>query len=256
VEFTIQCSGIGFAIEINFRNLENFNIGGLYNAIYTFAIAVLIILFIKKMIETYLAWSSGDPDNNPLNILIGFLKAMIIMITFGFIYTKFANVFYEFFYNLLQGMTGSKDIVTVEASNLAFNVFGAILYLVIAIQLALLYFQFITRGIEMFILRLGMPFASIGLLNSDGGAFKGYIKKFMTNAFTIIVQLLLMQLAIILMNKGKFVLSLSTSSIALRTPHMLQEFMSTAGGGSVSGKISTVTRVVNTFRGGIGKGKK
>ena len=256
MEFTIQCFGIGFAIEINFRNLENFNIGGLYNAIYTFAIAVLIILFIKKMIETYLAWSGGDPDNNPLNILIGFLKAMIIMITFGFIYTKFANVFYEFFYNLLQGMTGSKDIVTVESSNLAFNVFGAILYLIIAIQLCLLYFQFITRGIEMFILRMGIPFASIGLLNSDGGAFKGYIKKFMTNAFTIIVQLLLMQLAIILMNKGKFVLSLSTSAIALRTPHMLQEFMSTAGGGSVSGKVSTVTRVVNTIRGGIGKAKK
>lgn len=76
------CSGIGFAIEINFRNLENFNVGGLYNAIYTFAIAVLIVLFIKKMIETYLAWSSGDPDNNPLNILIGFLKAMIVMICF------------------------------------------------------------------------------------------------------------------------------------------------------------------------------
>lgn len=108
----------------------------------------------------------------------------------------------------------------------------------------------------MFILRLGIPFASIGLLNSDGGAFNGYIKKFMTNAFTVIVQLLLMQLAIILMNKGSFVLSLSASSIALRTPHMLQEFMQTAGGGSASSKLSTVTRVVNTFRGGIGKGKR
>lgn len=244
-----------FAIEINFRNLENFNIGGLYNVIYTFAISILIVLFIKKMIETYLAWSSGDPDSNPINILIGFLKAMIIMICFGFIYTQFANVFYDFFYRLLQGMTGSKDIVTVESNNLAFNVFGAILYLIIAVQLALLYFQFITRGIEMLILRLGIPFATIGLLNSDGGAFKGYIKKFMTNAFTIIVQLLLMQLSIILMNKGKFVLSLSTSAIALRTPHMLQEFMSTAGGGSLSGKLSTATRVINTFRGGIGKGK-
>lgn len=246
----------GFAIEINFRNLDNFSISGLYNAIYTFAIAILIILFIKKMIETYLAWSGGDPDNNPLNVLIGFLKAMIIMICFGFVYTQFANVFFDFFNSLIKGMTGSTNPVGVTSSNLAFNVFGAILYLIIAIQFALLYFQFITRGIEMFVLRLGVPFAAIGLLNSDGGAFKGYLKKFIANAFTIIVQLLLMQLAIILMNKGKFVLSLSTSAIAIRTPHMLQEFMSTAGGGSISGKVSTVTRVVNTFRGGIGKGKK
>ena len=51
-------------------------------------------------------------------------------------------------------MTGAREIVKASSSNMAFNVFGAILYLVIAIQLALLYFQFITRGIEMFILRL------------------------------------------------------------------------------------------------------
>ena len=88
-----------------------------------------------------------------------------------------------------------------------------------------------------------------------GGAFNGYIKKFISNAFTVIVQLTLMQLAIILLNKYHFVLALSTSMIALRTPHMLQEFMQSAGGGSASGKLATVTRVVNTFRGGITKGK-
>ena len=30
-----------FAIEINFRGLSNFSISGLYNAVYTFAIAIL-----------------------------------------------------------------------------------------------------------------------------------------------------------------------------------------------------------------------
>ena len=107
----------------------------------------------------------------------------------------------------------------------------------------------------MFILRLGIPFATIGLLNSDGGAFNGYIKKFISNAFTIIVQLMLMQFSIILLNKYHFVLALSTSTIALRTPHMLQEFMQKAGGGCTSGKIATATRIINTFRGGISKGK-
>ena len=34
----------GFAIEINFRNLDNFSISGLYNAIYTFAIAILALI--------------------------------------------------------------------------------------------------------------------------------------------------------------------------------------------------------------------
>ena len=102
---------------------------------------------------------------------------MIVMITFGFIYTQFVNIFYGIYNNLLMGMTGSLEPVVPEYKNLGLNVFGAFLYLIIAIQLTLLYFQFLTRGFEMLILRLGIPFASIGLLNANQGAFKGYIQK-------------------------------------------------------------------------------
>lgn len=155
---------------------------------------------------------------------------------------------------MLMGMTGSTNPVTPVYKNLGLNVFGAFLYLVIAVQLTLLYFQFLTRGIEMLILRLGIPFASIGLLNANQGAFKGYIQKFINNAFTIIVQLLLVQFAILLLNGGHFVLAFTSSSIALRTPAMLQEFMATSGSGSVSGKVNTISRVVTMFKTGVSKG--
>ncbi len=50
---------LAFAIEIAFRNIAtNFSISGLYNAIYVVAIAVLIMFFVKKMIETYMTWSN------------------------------------------------------------------------------------------------------------------------------------------------------------------------------------------------------
>jgi len=169
---------LAFAIEISFRDIStNFSISGLYNAIYVVAIALLIMFFVKKMIETYMTWTNGDPDENPLNVLIGFVKAMIVMICFGFIYTQFVNVFYGIYNNLLMGMTGSIDAVVPVYKNLGLNVFGAFLYLIIAVQLTLLYFQFLTRGFEMLILRLGIPFACIGLLNANQGAFKGYIQK-------------------------------------------------------------------------------
>lgn len=94
-----------------------------------------------------------------------------------------------------------------------------------------------------------------GLLNANQGAFKGYIQKFINNAFTIVIQLLLVQFAILLLNGGHFVLAFTTSSIALRTPAMLQEFMISSGGGSTSGKVNTVSRVVTMFRSGISKGR-
>lgn len=177
------------------------------------------------------------------------------MICFGFIYTQFVNIFYEIYTQLLMGMTGSTDPVVPVYKNLGLNVFGAFLYLIIAIQLVLLYFQFLTRGFEMLILRLGIPFASIGLLNANQGAFKGYIQKFINNAFTVIVQLLLVQFAILLLNGGHFVLAFTASSIALKTPQMLQEFMISAGTGSTSSKVNTFTRVVTMFKSGVSKGK-
>ena len=183
------------------------------------------------------------------------MKALIVMVCFGFIYTQFVNIFYGIYNNLLVGMTGSLDAVVPEYKNLGLNVFGAFLYLVIAVQLALLYFQFLTRGFEMLILRLGIPFACIGLLNANQGAFKGYIQKFINNAFTIIIQLLLVQFSILLLNGGHFVLAFTSSSIALRTPQMLQEFMISSGGGSTSGKVNTVSRVVTMFRSGVSKGR-
>lgn len=67
---------LAFAVEVGFRNISTtFNIAGLYNAIYIVAIAILIMLFVKKMIETYMMWSSGDPDENPLNVLIRLYKS-------------------------------------------------------------------------------------------------------------------------------------------------------------------------------------
>lgn len=48
-----------FAIEISFRDIAtNFSVSGLYNAIYIVAIAVLIMFFVKKMIETYMTWTN------------------------------------------------------------------------------------------------------------------------------------------------------------------------------------------------------
>ena len=180
---------------------------------------------------------------------------MIVMICFGFIYTQFVNIFYDIYTQLLVGMTGSSDPVVPVYKSLGLNVFGEFLYLIIAIQLVLLYFQFLTRGFEMLILRLGIPFASIGLLNANQGAFKGYIQKFINNAFTVLVQLLLVQFAILLLNGGHFVLAFTASSIALKTPQMLQEFMISAGTGSTSSKVNTFTRVVTMFRSGVSKGK-
>lgn len=64
-----------------------------------------------------------------------------------------------------------------------------------------------------------------------------------------------MQFAILLLNGGHFILAFTVSSIALKTPQMLSEFMVTSSSGGMQNKINTVTRVVTMFKSGISKGK-
>ena len=60
----------------------------------------------------------------------------------------------------------------------------------------------------MLVMRLGIPFASIGLLNSDEGVFPDYIRSFLMTAFTLIVQLALMNLSILKYTKVLLIKSL------------------------------------------------
>lgn len=227
-----------FAVETNFYDLVNtgvFNINSLYHAIYIFAIAILIMLFVKKMIETYFAWTNGDPDNSPFQVVIGFIEALIIMISFGFLYETFVNILFSFYTSITTSAFGSSSDLSSTLGNFTVstalvNTIGLFIYAIVAFQFVLIYFQNLSRGIEILILRFGIPFACIGLINADKGVFKGYIQQFVKVSFTVIVQLTLLRLAIVLLVNGNGILALATSSLAMKTPSLLAQFLTTYGG--------------------------
>lgn len=221
----------GLCVEIFFKDLGSFSVTGLYQAIYTFAIALLIMFFVKRMIEVYFAWSNGDPETSPLSVLLGFVKALIVMICFGFIYEVFVEIFVAMYNSFMTAGFGSASISTQEIYNINsqagvfLNAIGSLFYLVIAIYCLLIYFQNLGRGIEMLVLRFGVPFACIGFLNADGGVASGYFQKMIKVAFTIIVQILLLRLSISLLTKAHIIIALACVNIAYKTPNLLSEFM-------------------------------
>jgi len=53
-------------------------------------------------------------------------------------------------------------------------------------------------------MRMGIPFASIGFLNSDEGVFPEYIRNFLMTAFTLVTQLCMMNLSILVIINRSF----------------------------------------------------
>ena len=229
-----------FYIEAQFSNLSiDFN--GIYKTIYTWAIIILIIIFIKNMIQNYFLFKSGDDNNSPTHLLIGLFEAIIIMITFGWIYSFVINLGADFFHNLLQNSTSDYNVADLGA--IAKNgLFEAFLCIVFLVTILILIWQFIRRGIELLIMRCIIPFTCIGLLSSNGGSFSVIIKKFSQNLFTVILQLFLLYLALELAKGGHLIYAIAVSMVCTQTPQFLQDFLVSSAGLGIMAKASSVFR--------------
>ena len=103
----------------------------------------------------------------------------------------------------------------------------------------MLYFQFLMRGLEILILRIGVPLACIGLLDNDKGVFKTYINKFFQSTLAVVIQISLAKLGVGLMLNMHIFWGVACMVLAIKTPRFLQDFLVTTGGGG-GGVINNV----------------
>lgn len=236
-----------FHIERELSNLKladgsfiNFN--AIYQTIFNYAIYILVIVFIAKAIKIYFFMHDGDAEQNPIQLAIGMLKAVIVMICFKEIYDIFVGIVQEFLNNILNHLTiQGTNLAEILSNNMGGGIFTAVACLVLLIVWLILICQFIMKGIEILVMRLGIPFASIGLLNSDNGVFPEYIRDFLLTAFTLVVQLALLNLSILSLVNGHLIYGIAIAIVSVNTPMMLGKFMIKPSG-------SLINSVGNTAR--------
>lgn len=102
----------------------------------------------------------------------------------------------------------------------------------------------------MLILRIAIPFASIGLLNTDKGVFPMYMKKFLLNSFTLVVQLTLLHLSILIFANGHLIYGIAFAMMAVNTPNLLSEFMIRPQGNLINsaGNIARSVRALKFWK--------
>ena len=238
-----------FHIERELSNLKladgsfiNFN--KIYETIFSFAIYILIIVFISKAIKIYFMMREGDAEENPIQLMIGMIKAVIIMICFKEIYNIFVGIVQEFLNGILSNMTvQGTNLVEILTGNMGGGIFTAVACLVLLIVWLILICQFIMKGIEILVMRLGIPFASIGLLNSDNGVFTEYVRDFLLTAFTLVVQLGLLNLSILALVNGHLIYGIAIVIVSVNTPMMLGKFMIRPNGSLINSMGNTARSI-------------
>lgn len=232
----------------NILSVQVLNFESLKQIILSFALSIIILKFIKKGTSMYLSWMEGNADT-PIHLyILYFVRAIVMVITFPFLYDIFVNIFTDLSTQIINSLNVvsqenlTKNLATISSIGLATAVTGVIML----IMLILLYIQMLMRGVEMFVLKTAFPIFCVGLLDSDKGIFAPFIKKFFQNAFTIIIQIALAKIVILLLASSQVIIGIAVLLVALRTPKFLQEFMILSGNGSsgISNMIHTTSKII------------
>lgn len=237
-------------------------VDGIFDVTLGTGVSLIILKFLKKGFECYVLWTDGDADSKPILILTRFAQAIIIAICFPILYTFMAEVTEELTNEILNiiGADTNYDWLTWVNAILSLGLVNAIFGLIFIICYFILYFQFLMRGLEILILRIGMPFACVGLLDNDKGIFKPYMNKFFQSMFASIIQIGLCKLGIGLMlnigvNMNMF-WGIACLVLAIKTPRFLAEFLiPTTGGGFINniyhtGRLVGMAKSLITKKGG------
>lgn len=205
----------------------------LFKILFGFGVSLIVLKFLKKGFETYVLWTDGDADEEPISLLTNFFKAMAVAICFPTIYGWLGQIVEQMTNQLLaaMGAATSYDWAAWVSGISSLGLVTAIFGLVFIICYFILYFQFLMRGLEIMILRLGVPLACVGLLDNDRGVFKVYSQKFIQSTLAVVAQISLAKLGVGLMLNMHVFWGVACMILAIRTPKFLGDFLITTGGG-------------------------
>lgn len=228
----------------------------LFDILLGFGVSLIILKFLKKGFECYVLWTDGDPDTEPVYLVIRFIQAIAVAVCFPVMYGWLAEITQSLTDDLMAAISAGTGydwqawVNGISSLGLVTAIFG----LVFVICYFVLYFQFLMRGLEIMILRIGLPLACVGLLDSDKGIFKTYINKFFQTTFAVVVQICLCKLGVgMMMNVSimNIFWGIACIVLAIKTPRFLSEFMVPTGGGG-AGVINNMYHSVRLV--GMAKG--
>lgn len=234
-------------------------VNDVYLFIYRFACSLIVLKFLFRGFEIYILWRDGDADSSPQDMLIGTAQGIVVMVCFPYLYDIMAEVTVWFTDGVMGRFGLGVDTPfwpTMEGVQ-GLSLFIMILLVVYVVLSVVLYLKLIKRGFELLILRLGVPIACLGLVDSDMGLFKGYLQTFFKTMFTTVIQLTLMSFSVRVIANVSFssiVIGIAIIMTAFGAPSLMQHMLiSTGHGGGITNKIYSAGMAARTVKGLLGK---
>lgn len=237
-----------FDIQLFFNDF-GISFANVQKVIYSYSIYLIILKFIKKILDVHALQTDGDANADISVSIMNFCKAVVISIVFTTIWSWVIEIAVEFGMDITASMNlGTGDSIYSMIKSIGESSEDTPLYIIAPVFAGLSCLVIILQmknGVELWILRLGVPLACCGLLDADQGVFKQYMKLLLKEVLTIIIQIFLLNAGVFLLtfiNLDNIVNSIILGTyaimvivVALATPKILSEFLVSkqSGGGKV-----------------------
>ena len=194
-------------------NGSTFNPEAILNYIMGFAVVLIVLKFLKKGFDTWIAWTD-DPSSDPLQLTTNFVKALVCALTFPILYGWLVDVIEDLTTGIMNvmgigGMTSLSDTLRSMID---------------------------TAGFTMIIF---IPLACVGIIDANGGVFSGYVNKLFQIVLSVTVQVVLCKLSLSFMIGGHLIWAIVFAITAVNSPRILQELIYNPGGGGGGGITQT-----------------
>lgn len=204
---------------------------------YGFGISLIILKFLKKAFDIYVLWTDGDPDADLFLLLTNFVRAVGTALIFQWLYQIFVDICRDVTDQIMSAISqGTSPTIEWVNAITSMGIVPAIAGLIFLICYLILLFSFMARGIEMMVMKIGVPLACVGLLDNDKGVFRAYINQFVKAFITTIVQIMLVKIGLSLMLNATMLSSqnimwgIACIMVAMSMPKILREFLVPTGG--------------------------
>lgn len=241
------------------------------SAIYLFMVALVALKLCWQGYKVYVLWRDGESEISPVNMVVNSIFAICVALAFPTLYTigceitmgisrTIAGVFP---FSLMQEEASILDnapgIILALASNLSGHIVLIGLVAAYAVIYIILAFKMLFRGVHLLLYRLGIPFAAVGLVNSDGGIWKNYIQIYFQQLMMTLIQDFCLRLSLVLLasasgtifTAGKTIFAIVFLICAFSTPKIFNAILQPSnGGGRGTQIVYTVAMTARAFVGG------
>lgn len=179
-----------------------------------------------------------------------FVRSIVVALSFEVLFNSVIEIAEMFGNQLLNAL--SLDLMLPDWGYVVefcmTSLFSSLTGVIAIILFVVLYVQFLVRGVEILVLRLGFPIATVGLLESNSGIFQSYSQKMFKSVLTVIVQIVLCKLGLALVFAGHWFYAIAVVMMALKTPSFLQEFMLTGNSGGMGAIVMNTSKTIELSR--------